>query len=272
MSADTIRIFVGCAANHEDAESQAVLEWSIRKHATRARPLDITWMRLSRDPKSPFYSDPAARKGWRTEDWTTPFSGFRWAIPEICGFAGRAIYTDSDIIYFADIAELWNQPMDGRVVLAKEAGGTRFCVSLWDCAAARPHVPALAELQRDPQAHRRMTYFYRDHPHLVGRFAGSWNTHDKESTFPDLRKSPPQSFHYTNIATQPQLRHALKRLKKAGLKHWYDGAPREHPRPDVIAVFDALYAEAKANGYGPERYCASPPFGAYVKRSLSRHK
>ena len=265
-----IRIFVGCAANHEDAESQAVLEWSIRKHASL--PVDITWMKMSRDPKSPFYCDPANGKGWQSGDWVTPFSGFRWSIPEQCGFEGRAIYTDSDIIYFADIAEFWSQPMDGRVVLAKEAGGTRFCVSLWDCAAARKHIAPLAKLMADPQAHRQTTgYFGQNGKVLVGKFEGSWNTHDKEA-FPDLHSNPPKSFHYTNIATQPQLRHALKRLKAAGLKHWYDGVPRDHARKDVIEVFDALLAEAKANGYGPERYCQDEPFGAYKKRSLSRHR
>ena len=65
-----VRVFVGCAPNHEDAESQAVLEHSIRKHASL--PVDITWMKLSRDPVSPF-------SGWNTELWPTPFSGFRWA-------------------------------------------------------------------------------------------------------------------------------------------------------------------------------------------------
>jgi hypothetical protein len=92
-----IRLFVGCAANHEDLESQAVLEWSIRKHASE--PVEITWMRLSRDPASPW-------SGWATERWATPFSGFRWAIPEVCGFEGRAIYCDSDVIFMADVAEL----------------------------------------------------------------------------------------------------------------------------------------------------------------------
>lgn len=263
---EPVRLFVGCAANHEDAESQTVLEWSIRKHASL--PVEITWMRLSKDPASPFYCDTKTARGWRTDRWTTPFSGFRWAIPEICGFAGRAIYSDSDIIYLADIADLWTQDMGGKVVLAKEAGGTRFCVSLWDCAAAKPHVPPLAQLQSNPDSHLRMTYFYRDHPNLVGQFEGAWNCHDKEK-FPPLDTWHPKALHYTQINTQPQLRYALPRLEKAGLRHWYDGKPIPHPRKDVVDLFDTLLEEATAKGYGPERYCDEPPFGTYRKKSLA---
>src|SRR5690349_3684211 len=111
-----IRLFIGCSGNNEDLESQAVLEWSIRKNTKRET--DITWMQLSRDPASPFYSD--GPHGWQTKFWTTPFSGFRWAIPELCCWEGQAIYSDSDVIFFADIGELWDQPFrDGKCVIAK---------------------------------------------------------------------------------------------------------------------------------------------------------
>ena len=100
--ADKVRVFVGCAPNGDDAESQAVLSYTARKHTTG--PLWITWMVLSRDPASPW-------SGWRTDHWTTPFTGFRWAIPEVCGFKGRAIYMDSDMIVRADLRELWETPI-----------------------------------------------------------------------------------------------------------------------------------------------------------------
>jgi len=74
---ESIKIFVGCAPNYEDAESQAVLEWSIRKHASQ--PVEITWMMLSNDPETLFTQ-------WETNKWSTPFSGLRWAVPELCDF------------------------------------------------------------------------------------------------------------------------------------------------------------------------------------------
>src|SRR5215207_9690112 len=127
-----IRVFVGCAANHEDIESQAVLEWSIRKHASE--PVSITWMQLSRDPASPW-------SGWNTSQWVTPFSGFRWAIPAVCGYEGKAIYCDSDVIFMADIARLWDQEFEsGKAVMAKGGNSWRLCVSLWDCAEMQAHL------------------------------------------------------------------------------------------------------------------------------------
>src|SRR3569833_1294337 len=96
---DAIRIFVGCAARNEDLESQAVLEYTLTKYASK--PLEIEWMRQSDDPASFWH-------GCNTLGWVTPFSGFRYGIPERCNFDGRAIYMDSDMIVRDDIAKLWD--------------------------------------------------------------------------------------------------------------------------------------------------------------------
>lgn len=254
-----IRLFVGCAVN-DDLESQAVCEWSIRKHASQ--PLDITWMQLSRDPASPFYSDGA--NGWQTRYWTTPFSGLRWCVPELCGFAGQAIYTDSDVIFLADIAELWDQPIPvGMIAIAK--GGQRMCVSKWDCAAARQYLPTLAELQDGPQSHRMLMRWIAERHNLVEPFAdGDWNRLDLEPF--DLSDPQVKALHCTGIPTQPQLRHALPRLQREGGQHWFNGVARRHPRPEVERLFDRLLTEAEANGYGIERY-RREPFGRYDIRA-----
>ena len=47
---DVIKLFVGCAPNGEDAESQMVLEYTARKHSSL--PIDIVWMKHSNDPNS----------------------------------------------------------------------------------------------------------------------------------------------------------------------------------------------------------------------------
>ena len=74
---DRIKLFVGCSPNGEDAESQMVLEHTARKHSSL--PIDIVWMKINSDPNS-FWG------GWDSELWSTPFSGFRWAIPEYCRY------------------------------------------------------------------------------------------------------------------------------------------------------------------------------------------
>lgn len=246
-----IRVFVGAPANNEDLEAQAVCEWSIRKHT--AREVEIWWLQLSRDPDSPF-------SGWDASGWTTPFSGLRWSVPEFCGWQGQAIYTDPDVIFLADIGELWDQPFaPGKAVIAK--GGQRYCVSKWDCAAARRRLPALAAMKREAGKHRQLMAYFAAHPEIVQPFAGrDWNRLDLEPF--EIGDPTIGAIHYTGIPTQPHLKHALPRLAREGGRHWYRGAFRPHPRRDLQALFDQLLAEALAAGYGIERY-RREPFGEY---------
>ena len=64
---DRVKLFVGCCSNGEDAESMAVLEYSVKKNSSL--PVDITWMMQTHDETSPYY-------GWATETWATPFLVF----------------------------------------------------------------------------------------------------------------------------------------------------------------------------------------------------
>lgn len=260
-----IKIFVGCDGNNCDLESQAVLEWSIRKHTTRQ--LEITWMHLSRDPASPFYSD--GPHGWQTQYWTTPFSGARWAVPSLCGFQGQAIYTDSDVIFRADIGELWDQPMPpGKVVIAKGGRhGQRLCVSKWDCAAAETALPPLAKLRDDPHSHRSLMRLFATHPEMVEPFRdGDWNVLDLEIGDGAINYPETKAIHYTGIPTQLQLKHALPRLGREGGRHWYTGAAQPHPVWRLQTLFDGLLAEATAAGFGIEKY-RREPYGQYNIRA-----
>lgn len=255
---DPIRIWVGCPANNEDLECQAVLEYALRKHTNRE--LDITWMMLSRDPDSFWYSDPQRGLGWNTKTWATPFSALRWGIPAACGFKGRAVYFDSDMIPMADIGELWDQDFPkGKHVLAKGGGELISCVMLFDCAGVKHYLPPLDEL-------RRIKGRYRDvrkglHP-VAADYRGNWNCRDGES-YQSIFDPDIKLLHYTKIPTQPNHRHARARLKREGKPHWYPGPDLPHVRPEFTELFDRLLYEATANGYGPERYRVSPEFGDY---------
>jgi len=50
----------------------------------------------------------------------TGFSFARFAIPELAGRTGRAIYLDADMLVLQDIAELWSLPMAGAKVACQE--------------------------------------------------------------------------------------------------------------------------------------------------------
>lgn len=252
-----IPIFVGCAPNHEDAESQAVLEWSIRKHTSE--PVEIRWMYLSSEKSLPF-------TGWETSRWATPFSGFRWIVPELCGNEGHAIYCDSDFMFLADVAELWAQkPGPGQVVTGKGGAAWRLCCCLWDCAAARAYLPVIDELRRDSNTHGRLNSYFL-HSELVRPFNGDWNCLDARhgEELADVK-----ALHYTDMRTQPQLKYAIPRLAALGRSHWYDGATRPHARPDVQELFDTLLAEAADHGYTVDRYTKHRPYGPVAKRSFA---
>ena len=252
-----IRIFIGCAPNHDDAESLAVLEYTLRKHASQ--PLDITYMKHSNDPTSPFY-------GWDCSRWPTPFSGFRWVIPELCGHEGKAIWMDSDMIVMDDIVKLWDTPfLDGSPVIGKS--NSRLCVSLWDCAAAHPDV-TLDWLKTNPGQHREMSARYRGlgvQPYPRGE---NWNCLDGEQ-YANLDDPEIKVLHYTSMPHQPYVKYAVPRLAKEGRTHWFNGTPTPHWRQDVQDLFDKLLAEAEAAGYTVDSYCQDPIFGDFAKGDLS---
>lgn len=253
-----VKVFIGAAANFEDVESQAVIEYTLRTKASV--PVEITWMQLSRDSASPF-------SGWKTSQWATPFSGFRWAIPALCDYTGTAVYFDSDFIIQADIAELLDIPLNGAMVLAKST--QRTCCMVWDCARAAAVVPGLDLLRNNPDSHRQMIARLQSNPDLVQVFPGgqNWNCLDGEG-YRDLSYSHIKAIHYTAMRYQPQLEYAIPRLAAQGLSHWFDGQPKPHPRADLRELFRRLLSEAVTRGYNLERYMQGPVFGPYNKRKV----
>ena len=256
----TIRIFVGTPANNEDLECQAVLDHSLKKHATEE--LDITWMMLSRDLDSPWYSgDPHTRSGWNQKTWATPFSALRWGIPAACNYEGLAIYMDCDQIAMADIAELHRQSIpDGKAFLAKESGGDVVsCVLLMDCARMRYVLPPIETLKNVAGAYRQARHSIFG---AMALYQGDWNCRDGEGCA-DIHEPHVKVVHYTNIPTQPNHRLARARLAREGRLHWFNGGDRDHPRQDIQKLFDDTYAEACAAGRGPEVFRVKPEFGPY---------
>lgn len=254
----SIRIFVGTPANNEDLEWQAVLEYSLRARSKHV--LDITWMMLSRDPASFWYSDPQKERGWRTHGWATPFTGLRWGIPHFCGFKGRAIYMDSDIIAKADIAGLYYQDMP-KAVLSKRHGkrGWLPCVMLFDCEKLKDILPPIHTIRDTPGKYLHMPALIDEH---TTQFSGNWNCRDGEK-YENLDDPDIKMIHYTKIPTQPNHKYARERLAKAGKKHWFAGPDLEHPRQELTKLFQNTYDKAWAMGYRPDSYKLKREFGNY---------
>lgn len=255
-----IRLFIGAAANSEDLESQMVAEYSARHHCSL--DLEITWMQQA--AKGPY-------AGWKCGSGRTPFTHFRWSLPAMCQFQGRAIYTDVDFIFRADLAELWTQPIPG-VFLAKvgKKGLSKTCCMLFDCARAKGHVPDLPTLRSLPDPQGWMMKYFREHPDLTSPYEGDWNAIDIKG-YDDIHDPRIKAIHYSRIEHQMSLKYAVPRLKSEGKSHWYTGPIGPHPRPDLIDLFDKLYNEAIASGYTLEQYRQGPFAGATRRNFTYSH-
>lgn len=257
---DRIRLFVGADGTNCDLESQVVLEYSVRKHSSKR--IDITWMQQA--ATGPY-------SGWKCGSGRTPFTHFRWSIPAMCGYQGKAIYTDSDFLFLSDIAELWEQPIP-HVGLVRNATGklSTSCI-LFDCEKAKGHVPDLVALRAMDDAHSTVLNYFRTHLGLLDAFDGNWDCADFEKDKKGTAKLDDpriKAIHYTRMEQQLHLKHALARLAKEGRPHWYTagGAPTfAHPRQDLQVLFDTLYQEAIAAGYSVEQYRVAAFAGAARK-------
>lgn len=267
MNKEVIKVFVGCDPNNCDLEQMMVLDYSIRKNTSC--PVEIVWMQLSHDSNSPWYSNQSTLEGWRTELWATPFSGFRWAIPELCGFQGRAIYMDTDVIVLCDLAELWKHPKKNDAIVIAKGGksSARLCTCVWDCELAKEFLPPLKEIQEDPKSHQKLMSLLKSQPNLVQSYQDSYNNIDGEG----LPIEKIKILHYSDMGTQFSHKYALPRLQKIGQKHWFDGEVMPHPRQDLVTLFDHYYQEALAAGYRLENYQINA-FGDFHKASEVNYK
>ncbi|WP_201583614.1 glycosyl transferase [Psychrobacter immobilis] len=263
---ETIRVFVGCDPNNCDLEQMMVLDYSIHKHTSV--PVEIVWMQLSRDPNSYWYSNPETGEGWNTTKWDTPFSGFRWAIPEYCDYSGYAIYMDTDVVILDDLLKLWKHPIDGKSIVAakKVSKKTRMCTCVWDCSRAKNSLPSVEQIMEDADSHKKIMEMIKKNPRLLEPFNDSYNCIDGES----LPIEAIKVLHYSDMGTQFSHKYSLKRIEEEGSKHWFDGEVLPHPRQDLVELFDSYYSEALANGYQLENYRVDP-FGDFPKKSQQRY-
>jgi hypothetical protein len=232
MSSDPVRIFIGTSSNGEDAKIEMAYEHSLRSNTDRE--VQITWMRQTTDPDSFWH-------GWNDMNWSTPFSGYRWGIPEACGFEGKAIYTDCDMINMRDIGELMDLSIpDDKMMLARDGkrfGGKEFCVILFDCAKFNGRIAPVEQWKDIVTAHHQYIELFIKQ-NLVGWLDPRWNSHDGDT-------DEIWQLHYTHMPTQPWA------------PAWFTGEAQNHPRPDLVDVFHDAYQAALDAGYKLEDYAVN---------------
>jgi Glycosyl transferase family 8 len=197
---EPMRVFVG--ADETQLVAAAVLEHSIRKHATG--PVDFNVM-IDLDVPEP--RDPANRA-------RTGFSFYRFMIPRLCDYRGRALYLDCDMQVFADLAELWQIPFDDTRVLCTNQPappekwkddpnfkpGRHLAVMMLDCSALHWDIDEIiAGLDEGRYDYKQlMSDLCIVQPEQIDeRIQTEWN--HLEQYVPGVTKL----LHYTIVPTQP---------------------------------------------------------------------
>lgn len=188
---EPMRIF--CGADRSQRLAFEVLAHSIRRHASRAveiAPID--------NALAPAVAD--ARHAPYTE-----FSFGRFAIPELCGHRGRALYMDSDMLVFRDIAEAYDVPFDGAKVLIEEGSrgqrdrGKHAAFMLLDAGRLDWRVAAIVEGLGSRYSYNELLSIdpLVAPGEIAERIPAGWNTLDA------YEPGTTRNLHYTEIRTQP---------------------------------------------------------------------
>jgi Glycosyl transferase family 8 len=186
-----IRVYVGS----EEAQALAVkvLDFSIRRRASmdvEVFPLHHARMEF------PMPRDPRNRP-------RTPFSFQRFYIPTLKGNRGRAIYLDSDMQVFQDIAALWALPFDGADLLAAREPGEsgrrpQFSVMLLNCDLLRwDPVEIVAALDRGELTYESLLYEMAVARRVSAAIDPRWNSLERYVA------GETALLHYTDMPTQP---------------------------------------------------------------------
>lgn len=187
-----LRIFIGWDSRF--TEPAEVLRYSLLKHSSI--PLDIQFLKLAeldfQRPHDPLQS--------------TEFTYTRFLVPHLCGFRGKAIFMDNDMLCLGDIAQLDQLDMLGlalRVVqhdyqptnTVKMYGCPQTTyprknwssLMLMNCARLRIWTKQVVETQTGAYLHR-----FQDIPDAqIGELPKTWNTLD-------WMDASTQLIHYTN--------------------------------------------------------------------------
>lgn len=247
---EKIKVFIG--SGEASLIERKVLIYSIRKNT----PSDVdiyvfngTHDTLEKNDEAPVRINMSLRAKYKN---FTEFSNYRFLIPQLCGFEGRAIFIDSDTIALGDLGELFFQDMKGADVLAKgdaynKMGSDRWALSvmLMNCATCRFDLEKyLDEVEAGKYTttdyHQLSPEFLKHHPFKVGKLDGKWNDFDHFDANTKV-------IHYTNLCTQP--------WKEAG-----------HP---YGSLWFQYFQEARAKGFVTDEDINKTILRGYVRKDLA---
>ncbi|MDX1670273.1 MAG: glycosyltransferase, partial [Limnobacter sp.] len=188
-----VKVFVG--SQEEQMLAVKVLEYTIQKHSS----ISVEVLPLHGfDVQYPMPQSPENKP-------RTPFSFQRFSIPKLAGYEGRAIYVDSDMMVFKDIAKLWLSPMNGNNLLSAglSEGGNRipqYSVMLLDCSRLdwSPE-KVVGLLDEGKLSYAELMYEMKIEPKQEASISENWNSLE------NYVEGQTALLHYTDMNKQPWL-------------------------------------------------------------------
>ncbi|HEY9626076.1 MAG TPA: glycosyltransferase [Coleofasciculaceae cyanobacterium] len=205
-SQERVRVFIG--SGEASLLERKVAAYSLQK--STQRDLDIyilngTHNAIELNNQEPFPAPLSLKLKYKN---TTEFSLYRYLIPQICEYQGKAIYIDSDVICLADIGELFDTPLEGNDFLAKGDAYTQRGEKLWglsvmllNCETCRFDLELYySEITQGLYTEKDLSCmspaFLSHHPFKVGVLDPNWNSFDYHDRSTKL-------IHYTDLYRQP---------------------------------------------------------------------
>jgi lipopolysaccharide biosynthesis glycosyltransferase len=246
---ENIKVFIG--SGEASLLERKVAIYSLQKHTQRQLDIYVfngTHNAIELNDQEPFLAPLSLKLKYHN---ITEFSLYRFLIPQICNYQGKAIWIDSDTVCLADIAELFDTSLNSCDFLSKEEAYNTTSQNLWglsvmliDCKQTRFDL----ETYFDEIAQGLYTYtdfscmspaFLAHHPFKIGQLDSQWNVFDycDEQT---------KLIHYTNLNTQP----------------W------KYPHHPYGELWFEYFAEARKAGYVTERDIKLSLVRAYVRHDI----
>jgi hypothetical protein len=233
---EPLKILVGSDRWQQAAGAEKVLEHSIKKHATCE--VQMVWMRSGDPPlfATSEHGTPGTWKlgrpvdhAWPKKGWGTPFSSFRFAIPELMGFKGRAVYMDADMIVLGDVKEL----RDRKLTRPWTCIDPRITdVSIIDCSYfTDPRWPRIESMRPSGCSAGHYVGLLQQMGWIDPTLSPLWNCRDgvpHDSWYPSSKL-----LHFTTVPTQPYCPYPSVSYKP-------------HPWPTWSRKWNAEFAEAHA--------------------------
>jgi hypothetical protein len=246
-SQTTVKVFIG-SGEASVIECRTAIH-SLRKHTKRELDIYVfngTHNAVRLNDGEPFLAPMSLKVKYQN---ITEFSLYRYLVPELCDFQGRAIYIDSDTVCLSDIGELFDTPIGDADFLAKyEAySGEKLwglSVMLIDCARCRFDLEKIVE-EIEAGLYTMTDFscmgprFLAHHPYQIGRLDPDWNVFDRSDQQTKL-------IHYTNLLAQP----------------W------KYPNHPHGELWFRYFNEARAAGYVTDEDIRLGMIRAYVRNDL----